>query len=152
MRDTVTASQINPNQLRAYGLTVQDNPFAGPMFIRNEGDEDVISIPIGAADTNVYIKTRTPTQEELFSCQHVILTSDNEWEPNDIKFPLVSAVCRDAIMDLESDSGKIYNVLGFSQRLVASCRVTNASAVVHDLPMTPTSQTEYRRLGISVWR
>jgi hypothetical protein len=100
---------------------VQDNPFAGPMFISNEGDEDVVSIPMFAAGTNISIKTRTPTQEELDTCQHIILTSDNKWEPYDIKFPLVSAICRDATVDLEPESGEIYNVLGFSQRLVASC-------------------------------
>jgi hypothetical protein len=32
MPDTVTSSLINPNQLRAYGITVQDNPFAGHKF------------------------------------------------------------------------------------------------------------------------
>jgi hypothetical protein len=30
MPDTVTSNLIKPNQLRAYGITVQDNPFAGP--------------------------------------------------------------------------------------------------------------------------
>jgi hypothetical protein len=87
MLDTVTASLINPNQLRANGTEVQGNPFAGPMFIRNEGDEDVVSIPMFAAATNISIKMWTPTQEELDTCQRIILTSDAEWEPNDIKFP-----------------------------------------------------------------
>jgi hypothetical protein len=61
MPDTVTASLINLNQLRAYGITVQDNPFAGPMSISNGGDEDVVSIPMFAVGTNISIKTRTPT-------------------------------------------------------------------------------------------
>jgi hypothetical protein len=109
----------------------------------------VINIPMFSAGTSIYIKTRTPTQEELDSYQHVILTSDNEWEPNDIKFPLVSAVRRDALMDLESDPGEIYNFLGFLHRLVVSCRVTNASVVVRDLPTTLTFQTEERRSDVS---
>jgi hypothetical protein len=74
MPDTVTASLINPHQLRAYGITVQDNPFAGPMYISNEGEEDVISISMFAVGTNISINTRTPTQEELDSCQDIILT------------------------------------------------------------------------------
>jgi hypothetical protein len=36
MPDRVTASLIKPSQLRAYGITVQDNPFAGLMS--NKGD------------------------------------------------------------------------------------------------------------------
>jgi hypothetical protein len=148
MPDTVTSSLINPNQLRAYGITVQDNPFAGPMYISNEEEEDVVSISMFAVGTNISINTRTPTQEELDSCQHIILTSDTEWEPNDAKFPQVGAVHRDASMNLESDQGEIYNVLGFSQRLIASCRV-QSEAVVRDLPITPTFQTEERRSGVT---
>jgi hypothetical protein len=75
MPDTATSSLINPNQLRAYGITVHDNPFAGPMNISNGGEEDVISISMFAVGT---IKTRTPIQEELDSCQHIILISDTE--------------------------------------------------------------------------
>jgi hypothetical protein len=144
MPDTVTSSLINPNQLRAYGITVQDNPFAGPMYISNEGEEDVVSISMFAVGTNISINTRTPTQEELDSCQHIILTSDTEWDPNDVKFPQVGAVHRDTSVNLESDQGEIYNVLGFSQRLIASCRVRFA-AVVRDLTRPPTFQTEERR-------
>jgi hypothetical protein len=148
MPDTVTSSLINPNQLRAYGITVQDNPFAGAMYISNEGEEDAVSISMFAVGTNISINTRTPTQEELDSCQHIILTSDTEWEPNDVKFPQVGAVLRDASMDMESDTGEIYNVIGFSQRLIASCRVQSA-AVVRDLPITPTFQTEERRSKVT---
>jgi hypothetical protein len=34
MPDTVTASLIDTNKLRAYGITVQGSPFAGPMYIK----------------------------------------------------------------------------------------------------------------------
>jgi hypothetical protein len=139
MPDTVTSSLINPNQLRAYGITVQDNPFVGPMYISNEGEEEVVTISMFAVGTNISINTRTPPQEELDSCQHIILTSDTEWEPNDVKFPQVGAVHRDASMNLGSDQGEIYNVLGFSQRLVARCKVQSA-AVVQDLPISPISK------------
>jgi hypothetical protein len=145
---TVTASLINPNQLRVYGITVQDNLFAGPICLSNEGEADVISISMFAVGTNTSINTRTPTQEELDSCQHIILTSDTEWEPNDIKLPQVGAAHRDASMNLESTQGEIYNELGFSQRLIASCRV-QSTAVVRDLPKTPTFHTEERRSSVT---
>jgi hypothetical protein len=51
-------------------------------------------------------------------------------------------------MKLESDQGEIYNVLGFSQRLIASCRVQCAEDV-RDLPITPTFQTEERRSSVT---
>jgi hypothetical protein len=60
----------------------------------------------------------------------------------------VGAVHRDASMDMESDQGEIYNVLGFSQRLIASCRVQSA-AVVRDSPISPSFQTEERRSGVT---
>jgi hypothetical protein len=60
----------------------------------------------------------------------------------------VGAVHRDASTDLESDQGEIYKVLGFSQRLIASCRV-QSSAVVRDLLITPTFQTEERRSRVT---
>jgi hypothetical protein len=141
-------SDSKPNQLRANGITVQDNPFAFPMYISNEGEEDVISISMFAVGTNITIKTRAPTGEELDSCQHIILTSDTDWEPNDIQFPQVGAVHRDASMDLESAQGENYYVLEFSQRLIANCRVQSA-AVVRDLPITPTFQTEERRSDVT---
>jgi hypothetical protein len=46
-------------------------------------------------------------------------------------------------MNLESDQGKIYNVLGFLQRLIASYRVQS------DLSITPTFQTEERRSSVT---
>jgi hypothetical protein len=98
---------------------------------------------MSAVDINISIKTRSPTEEKLDSCQHVILTSDTEWEPNDIKFPQIGAIHRDASMDLESAPMEINNIFGFLHRLVASCRIksSNASAVVRDIVKTPTFQT-----------
>jgi hypothetical protein len=51
-------------------------------------------------------------------------------------------------MDLELAQGEIYNMLDYSQRLIASCRVQSA-AVVRDLPITPTFQTEERRSSVT---
>ena len=50
-------SLINPNQLRAHGCIVQDNPFCGaPLNI--EDPEGVIAIPL---TTNILATTRTPS-------------------------------------------------------------------------------------------
>jgi hypothetical protein len=68
------------------------------------------SFSMFAVGAIVSINTRTPTQEELDSRQHIILTSDTEWEPNNVKFLQGGAVYRDASMELESAQGEIYNV------------------------------------------
>jgi hypothetical protein len=84
MPSTVKASLINPNQLRAHGTEVQDNPFGGTMFVKDT--DETVMIPMCADGTNICINTRTPTQEELDTCPHIHLTSDREWDPNNIKF------------------------------------------------------------------
>jgi hypothetical protein len=146
MPDTVSASLINPNQIRAHGITVQDNPFAGPMSIIS--DEDAMCVPMVATGTNICVKTRTPTQEELDTCTHVHLTSDREWEPKDVKFPQMSAIRRDVFLDEESVPGEISNVLGFTQRLITSVRISTTTAV-RDVPIMPTFQTEERRSDVT---
>jgi hypothetical protein len=35
MPDTVAESLINPNQLRAHGTVVQENPFGGTMYVKD---------------------------------------------------------------------------------------------------------------------
>jgi hypothetical protein len=55
MPDTMTASLINPIQLRAYGVTVQDNPIADAMSMSNGGEEEMISISMFAVGINISI-------------------------------------------------------------------------------------------------
>ncbi len=73
-------SLINPNQLRAFGCTVQDNPYCeSPLYL--EDPESVLTMPFETAGTNIFVTTKTPTQDELDGCPHVALTSQREWEP-----------------------------------------------------------------------
>jgi hypothetical protein len=51
----MTASLINPIQLRAYGVTVQDNSFADAMSMSNGGEEEMISISMFAVGINITI-------------------------------------------------------------------------------------------------
>ena len=57
MSENMPHSLINPNQLRAYGSTIQDNPFAGPLIMSDP--EDVVRIPMCLEGTNVVFSTRT---------------------------------------------------------------------------------------------
>jgi hypothetical protein len=40
MSSTVKTSLINPNQIRAHGTEMQDNPFGGTMFIKGADELD----------------------------------------------------------------------------------------------------------------
>jgi hypothetical protein len=81
---------VNPNQVRAYGLTIQDNLFdTSPFYASTEDGE--FNIPVLCQGTKVCALTRTPTDRELSSCPHIILLSPHNWDPHNVQFP--KAVC-----------------------------------------------------------
>jgi hypothetical protein len=76
---------INPNQLRAYKITVQDNPFdPAPIFISAEDNK--FTVPLSSKGTVLGVATRTPTDQVLQTCLHVILSSEHKWDPQNIWF------------------------------------------------------------------
>ena len=75
-------SLINPNQIRANAIDVHDNPFGNqPTLIHIDGGP---IIPLIRNGTKIYFDSRTPTEEELNMCQHIQLTSLNEWNPESV--------------------------------------------------------------------
>ena len=86
MGDVLEHSLLNPNQLRHYGLTVQDNPFdETEMHLATENGE--LLIPLQAEGTIIFLSTRTPTDRELHECPHITMTSKKEWDPRELQFP-----------------------------------------------------------------
>ena len=86
MGDTLQHSLINPNQLRHYGVHVQDNPYdAVQLHLSTEDGSSVF--PLQSEGTTIYLTTRTPTDRELQECPHVELTSKTMWDPQDVRFP-----------------------------------------------------------------
>jgi hypothetical protein len=69
-------SLINPNQLRAYGLSVNDNPFdnSSAFGINSEN----LFIPFDTMETVVHFDTRVPTEWEK-SNLHVVLLMGEDW-------------------------------------------------------------------------
>ena len=62
MGDQMEHSLLNPNQLRHFGVTVQDNPFSdAPLYISTENGDFVF--PLEILGTNIVAKTRTPTEK-----------------------------------------------------------------------------------------
>jgi len=74
---------INPNQLRFNDVTVDDVPrhlsktSTHSIMIKEEN----LIIPLKLNGVISYFDARTPTLSEIENCQHVILTSPEEWNP-----------------------------------------------------------------------
>ena len=64
MGDKMEHTLVNPNQMRLFGGTVQDNPVCeSPLYIMTEDGDFVL--PLQMKGTNVMANTRTPTAQEL---------------------------------------------------------------------------------------
>jgi hypothetical protein len=81
-------SLVNPNQLRAHGLIVHDNPYK-PDPERSMGImiTDHKKLPFRSDGSTIYFTTWFPSEEELDTFQHVVLTSDLPWDPHALIMP-----------------------------------------------------------------
>jgi hypothetical protein len=79
-------SLINPNQLRAYGATVNDNPYNrnNPFcIVLDDGDH----IPFQSKGTAIYFETSYPSEHDMESLSHIVLTNSKEWNPHELVLP-----------------------------------------------------------------
>ena len=70
-------SLINPNQSRANGIDVYDNPFSTQhisIYIDGGLNTGATTIPMTQHGKKMYFNSRTPTEEELNTCHHIELT------------------------------------------------------------------------------
>jgi hypothetical protein len=155
MPDSLTHGLVNPNQLRAYGTTIQDNPFGGPMSLVDP--KEIIEIPMLLDGTNVGFQRSTPSTEELDGLH---LSSQYEWDPATMVVPRYNVSAVDtADVPTESyddqDYEEVSNNDNFCKRLVASCRVLRiprkrrVQEVVTDVKRSPTFVTEDQRADAS---
>ena len=83
MGDKLDHTLVNPNQLWAYGVSIQDNPFdAKPLSITTND----ISVELYLEGTIICEDTRTPTESKLSQLPCLILTSPHGWDPHNICF------------------------------------------------------------------
>ena len=83
-------SLLNPNQIRANYLKVQDNPFeadSGISAVTNHNTD--VFIPFDATGTIISFESRVPTEEEKQSLPIIHLTADH-WDPEDVTLSKVS--------------------------------------------------------------
>jgi Reverse transcriptase (RNA-dependent DNA polymerase) len=86
MGDTMDHSLVNPNQLRHFGITVQDNPY-GDTQMHLATEDNTMTMLLQSEGTTIFLESRTPTEDELQQCTHVTLTSKSPWNPRDVCFP-----------------------------------------------------------------
>ena len=72
-------SLINPNQIWAYGLTINDDPFDMTCFFGINTDQTVI--PFNTTGTVVHFESRVPTEWEKMHLP-IILIINKEWNPS----------------------------------------------------------------------
>ena len=81
-------SLINPNQLRHYGVPVHDNPYdhdpQQAMGIEI-GDDDLL--PFQSQGSTIFFLSRYPSDEELETYPHVVVTCDTPWDPHGLIMP-----------------------------------------------------------------
>ena len=87
MGDNLDHTLVNPNQHRAYSVSVQDNPF----------DTKPLSITTNDVSVELYLEgmiicgdTWTPTESKLGQLPQLILTSPHDWDPHNVCFPSCS--------------------------------------------------------------
>ena len=117
-------SLLNPNQLRAHGLGVQDNPFDSVQCHIDTGFDNVI-IPLFTQGTVIFTDTRSPTEEELSTCQHITITSSKIWDPHNLSFPKHTTVIEDNqfVVKASNTIQRVYSINTMGPRMVSAAKV-----------------------------
>ena len=167
MGDTLIHSLINPNQLRAYGTLVQDNPYhTDPLGIKPPPFD--FEIPLRTAGTIIYADTRAPTQSELAALLFIVLTSSDDWDPHHVRFPshdledankaTINAIQSRQQRDLHRYGyynvepglqGTVNDPATFSIRLISAVQVHDPTQLKEDVPSSKTFHTSERKSMVS---
>lgn len=77
-------SLINPNQVRHNGNGFWDNPFDHTHDLSIELHEYNMVLPLEYKGTILIFNTSTPTEHELNTLPHMVLTSEAPWNPGKV--------------------------------------------------------------------
>ena len=157
MGDVLEHSLINPNQLRHYGIRVQDNPYHGDqMHIASEDEEFLM--PLASDGTTIYFDSRTPTDQELQELPHIDMTSTTPWDPHAVCFPLPTRLVeagrlvarvnqiRSSYRINDHDDDDIVDTQCFAERLISQINVTE---VLSDVPTRKTFLSKERHSQVT---
>ena len=113
MGELMDHTLVNPNQLRYYGTHVQDNPMSHePLSLMTEDEQFCMEMQMNG--TIVSAHTFSPSDEELESCPHIVLSSPHSWNPHTVKFPKVS-------MSMHEYRGGSLNVSSIAGHYTTQC-------------------------------
>ena len=133
MGDKIDHTLENHNQLRHYGVKVQDNPVSNKsLHIMTENQEFNMELKI--KEITIFADTFTPSDKELSSCPHIIMSSPHEWNPHDVQFHSqarqfedkmtqrykISAFQQAEFNSFESVKKFIFNIGDFNNRVIVS--------------------------------
>jgi hypothetical protein len=167
MGDVIDHTLVNPNQLRHFGVTVQDNPYhAVQMHIATEAED--MCFPLHSEGTTIFLSTRTPTEQELHECVHIQLTSKAPWDPHAVQFPDPPRRVEEGLLSDGFSTGRTIDALHRSdialqgatcscdtvcpcpqqivERLVAAVRVPE---VLNDVPSRRTFMSSDRHSSVT---
>ena len=157
MGDRLHHTLINPNQLRSYGVDVQDNPFA-------KEDLTIIMddyiIPLDTQGTTIFFDMRSPTEVELQQIPRVILTSVIDWDPQKVQFPSHNSdrVVSNTFVQTTSNfclHKTTYDLEHFSSRIIQQIQVDwpegeQNPTIRQDIPSARTFQSREHHSGITL--
>ena len=157
MGNTLQHTLVNPNQLRAYGTTVQDNPFApSPLNFEPPTGPTIHLMTMG---TIIYCNTRAPSDHELSTIPHIHLSSSATWDPHNVVSPTHCVEEKEhqpqtsSISSLSSSANDltstIHDPATFHSRLISSVQVHAPSKSREELPLAPTFQSKGRHFSVS---
>ena len=94
--DRMARSLINPNQLRAFGIPVCDDP-TDPNRALGIYLEDEYFVPMQMSGSTCTFNSRCPSNEELESCRTFIVSDPDSWDPTEDMF--ISSVERGEVYE-----------------------------------------------------
>ena len=154
MGNTLQHTLVNPNQLRAYGTTIQDNPFASsPLKCEPPTGP---TIPLTTMGTIIYCNTRAPSDHELSTLPHIPLSSSVTWDPHNVVFPTQCGEGEEhqpQILSISSSANDltstIHDPVTFHSRLVSSVQVHAPLKSPDELPSALTFQSKSRHSSVT---
>ena len=157
MGDKLDHTLVNTNQLWAYGVSVQDNPFdAKPLSITTND----ISVKLYSEGTIICGDTWTPTESKLSQLPRLILTSPHDWDPHNVCFPFNSGQLSDN-MSIESNHSifavdtllqhTIYDPIMVASLMSSHVQVAEVTvpSTLQDVPSAQTFQSKERHSTVT---
>ena len=87
--DKLGHSLVCPNQLRVFGIRVNDTPCQYSKKLEHAitvPEEDDLKIPLSMRGVISYFPTHKPSEEEFKNCRRIVMCSDQPWDPNNPSF------------------------------------------------------------------